>query len=235
MSFKIITTMALALGLVGLVGFAGCGNETQAQLTETVTTAQPVSAQTGSSQSSLEPVTPLADDIAAVQVKSWQVNSEASHINFTAMQEGEPFEGGFENFVAEIKFHPDVLEESFVKVTVPISGIDAGNADRNSTIPGKVWFYVKNFPDAVYTASSFKASGDGSYEAIGELMMKGVSVPLTLPFTLEIDGDEAVMRSTLDINRNDWNIGEKPWNTDEWVSTGVTLDILITAESATPE
>lgn len=182
-------------------------------------------------------VAPVAAPIAAPSApvsqaaKVWAVDSDASHLKFSALQEGERFDGEFKTFTANIKFSPDNLEDSSLSVTVPISGADAGSADRNSTLPGKVWFSVKKFPDAVYTANDFVKIQDGQYEAQGALTMKGVSKPLTLPFSLQINGNTALMTSKLNMNRNNWNIGETPWNTDEWVSTEVTLDIQITATS----
>lgn len=165
-------------------------------------------------------------------VKRWQMDASKSHLKFTATQEGQPFDGEFKNFIADIKFHPDNLAGSSVTVTVPISGVDAGSTDRNSTLPGKAWFSVKAFPDAVFSAQDFIAAGNGAYIANGTLSMKGAARPLSLPFTLDLTSDSAVMRSRVDMNRTQWGIGEKPWDTDEWVGTNVTLDIRVTAQAA---
>ena len=198
---KIMTPVILA---VSLVAIAGCDSPSQAQLasTQIETTSQ----------------TPVSStQTARPDVHVWVVDVGASHLKFSALQEGEPFEGAFKTFTADIKFHPDNLAASSVTVTVPISGADAGSTDRNSTLPGKAWFSAKKFPDAVFTATTFKSMGEGAYDAVGELTIKG---------------DTAVMSAALEMNRNDWNIGAKPWNTDEYVSTGVKLDILVTANVA---
>lgn len=165
-------------------------------------------------------------------VKHWRVDASKSHLKFTATQEGQPFDGEFKSFSADIQFHPDNLAGSSVTVRVPISDVDAGSTDRNSTLPGKAWFSVKAFPDAVFTAQDFVVAGDGAYIANGTLSMKGAERPLSLPFTLDLTGDMAVMRSLINMNRTQWDIGEKPWNTDEWVGTNVELDIAITAQAA---
>jgi len=61
------------------------------------------------------------------------------------------------------------------------------------------------------------------------LMLKGKDQPLELPFSLIIESGRAVMTSNVILDRTNWSVGEDPWNTDEWVSKNVTLDILITA------
>ena len=205
------TLILPAIFALSVAALGACGNAADAQSGET--------AQATSST--------LAASIVAV--KHWTVDPEASYLKFTALQEGEPFEGQFKNFTADIQFDPDNLAASFVTVTVPISSADAGSTDRNSTLPGKAWFSAKKFPDAVFEAKTFKTMGEGAYDAVGTLTIKGKSVPLSLPFTLDMEGDKAVMMSTLSMNRNDWDIGTKPWNTDEWVSTDVRLDITVTA------
>ncbi len=219
---KIITPAILALSFIGV---AGCDSASQAQTVDKLT-AQAVSDQ---SVSSGDIVLQTADTVRP-DAEIWQVIAKQSHLKFKALQEGEAFEGEFKDFTAEIKFHPDNLEDSVVKVTVPILGVDAGSTDRNSTLPGKAWFSAKKFPNAIFTASAFTQTSESQYEAAGALTIKGISRPLSLPFTLDIEGGIAKMRSQLEVKRTDWDIGETPWHTDEWVSTSVNLDIAVTAQ-----
>jgi polyisoprenoid-binding protein YceI len=158
----------------------------------------------------------------------WAVIEDRSHIKFTAKQEGKPFTGEFTVFDADINFDPEDLTNSAVTVTIPLKQVEAGNNDRNATLPGKAWFSTKKFPEAVFKSSDITLAEDGSYVAKGELSLKGLSKPLDLPFSLTI-GDEAVMTSQITLDRTLWNVGEDPWNTDEWVSKEVVLDIQVTA------
>jgi len=57
-------------------------------------------------------------------------------------------------------------------------------------------------------------------------------VPIELPFDLNIEGSHAVMTGQVDLNRTLWNVGAAPWDTDEWVSREVKLDLQITANRA---
>jgi len=56
-----------------------------------------------------------------------------------------------------------------------------------------------------------------------------VSVPIDLPFNLALDEQKAVMTSTYEMDRTKWNVGAAPWDTDEWVSRSVMLNIQVTA------
>jgi len=164
-----------------------------------------------------------------VVAANWDIQADGSHIQFSAEQEGKTFTGEFTEFSGVINFDPAAPETGSVRITVPLKSVDAGSKDRTSTLPDKVWFSAKAFPDAVYTSSDISAQGDG-YIAKGELTLKGTSVPLDLPFTLDLDGSVAVMTSSVEMDRTLWNVGAAPWDTDEWVSRAVKLDLKVTAE-----
>ena len=159
---------------------------------------------------------------------NWKIQPEGSHIQFSAKQEGESFTGKFGEFSGIIDFDPAAPEAGSVRITVPLKSVDAGSNDRNSTLPEKVWFSIKAHPMAVYSSSDISAEGDG-FIAKGELTLKGVSVPLDLPFDLAVDGGTAIMTSNVEMDRTRWNVGAAPWDTDEWVSKAVKLDLKVTA------
>ena len=169
--------------------------------------------------------------VAAAPAPNWNIQAEDSHIRFSALQEGEAFTGGFAEFSGTILFDPAAPETGAVDISIPLKSVDAGSRDRNSTLPGKVWFSAKEFPVARFTSSAISKQDTG-YLAKGELTIKGVSVPIELPFELEIDGARTVMTGQVDMDRTQWNIGAAPWDTDEWVSRTVSLNIQVTAARA---
>jgi len=163
-------------------------------------------------------------DIIATSTSSapvWTIQPEGSHIRFSAKQEGETFTGEFTEFSGTILFDIDALETSAVDISIPLKSVEAGSQDRNSTLPGKVWFSVKKFKQ------------DAGFLAKGELILKGKSVPLDLPFDVTIDAGRAVMTGQVVMDRTLWNVGAAPWDTDEWVSREVSLDLQVTADRAT--
>lgn len=180
-------------------------------------------AQTGAQTPPEPPVIELASTATI-----WDIQMAGSHIRFTAEQEGEDFTGSFVEFSGVIRFDPEAPETGFVDISIPLSSVDAGSKDRNSTLPSKVWFSTKKFPEANFLSDNISKQGN-DYLAKGELTLKGISVPVDLPFTLQNDGDQAVMASKIDLDRTMWNVGAAPWDTDEWVSRAVSLDIQVTA------
>lgn len=160
---------------------------------------------------------------------NWEIVAEGSHIRFSALQEGKAFEGAFETFSGVIDFDPEAPQQGYVKIEIPLSGIDAGSRDRNSTLPDKVWFSTKAFPTATFVSGNIERDGDG-YLAKGELTMKNVTLPVDLSFDLDVNGDRAVMTGQTTLDRTRWGVGDDPWNTDEWVSKAVEVSVQVTAD-----
>jgi len=65
--------------------------------------------------------------------------------------------------------------------------------------------------------------------ADGTLTLKGTSQPVQLGFDLEIEGKQAVMTGQAEIDRTLWGVGAAPWDTDEYVSKTITIDVKVTA------
>jgi len=159
---------------------------------------------------------------------NWEILSDQSHIKFTAAQEGESFTGRFKAFSGVINFDPDALDQTHISIEIPLKSVDAGSKDRNSTLPGKVWFSTKAHPIAVYETNEVVAVGDG-YEAKGTLTLKGKTLPVPLFFNLTISDDVATMTGEATLDRTAWDVGAAPWNTNEYVSKAVEIDVKVTA------
>jgi polyisoprenoid-binding protein YceI len=174
---------------------------------------------------------PPADAIADTPdiVPNYRIIPDGSQIVVSAEQQGEFFTGRFAEFDAVIKFDADDLAGSQVMVRIPLSGLDLGSADRNDAIPSKTWFNMGRHPIATFESDQITQTATG-YQAQGSLTMKGLRRPVTLPFTLEDRVGQTVMRGQVDIDRTVWNLGESPWDTEEYVSHTVSIDVTVVAE-----
>ena len=93
------------------------------------------------------------------------------------------------------------------------------------------FFNESAFPEAVFKAAITPAEGEDTTQHIAEgtLTLKGMELPLTLPFTLLIEGDEAKMSGTTTLNRRDYNIGES-YQDEATVAYAVDVAIELTAK-----
>jgi polyisoprenoid-binding protein YceI len=167
----------------------------------------------------------------AAGAATWVVDHAHSRLGFKGVVEGEAFDGAFRTWDAQISFDPKALATSHVTVTVDVASAVTGNKDRDETLPTDDWFAVKRFPRAVFTANRIIDRGGGHYEAQGDLVLKGVRRPVSLPFTLAISGKTAKMTGTAALDRTAFNVGSGKWSTPDEVAKAVTVVVDLTAQA----
>lgn len=161
---------------------------------------------------------------------NWTVDYEQSSLTFIGEEKGRRFEGRFPDFQADILFFPDDLEASSVEVSVSTASATTGEQLRDSTMSGNEWFDVNDHPTATFTSGAIRRTGEDAYEADGVLTIKEFEKSITLPFTLEIDGDNAVAMGGVDLIRTDFGLGvADAWLDDEEVQPGVRVEFEISA------
>ncbi len=173
---------------------------------------------------------PLA--AAAAPAPVWTVDPAASQVGFASSFTGQAFSGRFTRWTAQIRFDPKNLAGSSVTATIDTGSAVTGDKDRDSSLPSADFFDVAKFPKATFTASQFKDLGGGRYQAIGQLSIRGVAKPLTLPFTLAITGAQAKMAGAAPINRLAFGVGQGQWQSTEAIPAAVNVTVSITAHRA---
>ena len=159
----------------------------------------------------------------------WVVDPDASTLAFVATQSGDEFTGQFESWQADVAFSPDDLVGSQVTVTIDMATADAGANDRNGQLPTADWFAVEDHPTATFVTTGFAHVDGDDYEASADLTIKGVTLPVTLPFTLTIEGDTASVTGALTLVRTDYSVGEGQWADGGTVGLDVTVVVDLTA------
>lgn len=175
---------------------------------------------------------PLAFALAATPAFAgapvWKVDPARSSLTFTAQQAGAPVEGRFATWTAEIAFDPDAPEAAKIRTTVDIASATTGQGQIDGALASDAWFGAQAFPQAVFEATGAKVTGEGSFEAAGTLTIKGVAVPVTLPFTLAIDGDTARAAGKVELSRDAWSIGAGVPDSTVAAAVGVAFEITAT-------
>ena len=175
---------------------------------------------------------PIAADVTGVE---WTIDKAASRLYFIAREKGKPFEGEFENFDASILFDPADLTNARIEVLVSTASASTGDDLRDSNLPGAEWFDIKTHPTAHFLSTSITGTGDGAYEARGILAIKEFRKEITLPFTLQTDGDDAIAEGEVEIIRTDFGLGANDdWLDEEDVALEVSLKFVVSAQRSRP-
>ena len=158
----------------------------------------------------------------------WTVDP-GSAVGFSSSFSGDAFSGHFTRWTAAIRFDPKNLAGSSVTATIDTGSAVTGDKDRDSSLPTADFFATGQFPRATFTAATFKDLGGGHYQAVGQLSLRGVTKPLTLPFTLAITGSQAKMSAAVGLNRLAFGVGQGQWSATDSIPAAVNVTINLTA------
>ena len=160
---------------------------------------------------------------AATTSGNWQVTEGT--LGFTVKQAGAEVTGQFANWNAEIAFDPAATSGNAVTVTIDTASLSLGSVTPQAQMPE--FFDVAAHPTATFTAEILP-EGD-TYAATGSLSLRGVTQPLTLPFTLQIDGDTATMQGSATLDRRDYAMGAS-YPDEATVGFPVTVNVALSAK-----
>lgn len=161
----------------------------------------------------------------------WTVQ-RGSTLGFMTAWSGEPIQGRFDRWSADILFGPDDLANSKVTVHIDMASARTGDDQRDASLPAPDWFDTASHPTAMFTAHRFEQTGEGRYVARGTLSLRGVSRPLSLPFRLEIDGDRARVRGVTSLDRTAFGVGQGEWTSTDQIPAKVTVRVDLRAVRA---
>lgn len=73
--------------------------------------------------------------------------------------------------------------KSSMDLKIKVDSINTYDAKRDQHLKGPDFFNSKQFPHIAFKSTGIKKTGDSKFEIKGDLTMKGVTKPVTIPFT----------------------------------------------------
>ncbi|MGX9354113.1 cytochrome b/b6 domain-containing protein [Roseobacteraceae bacterium S113] len=145
---------------------------------------------------------PQAQALDAV-ASDWAVQDGTLAI--TVRQLGSEVTGSFADWTAAITFDPDVENgpAGTVEVQVAIASLTLGSVTGQALGPD--YFDAERVPTASLSADIIRT--DGAYALTGDLTLKDATLPITLPFTLELTDGTARAEGQLALDRREFGIG----------------------------
>ncbi len=180
---------AAALGTGGALGYFS--HETQGAPTAEAEKAEPTTETTNA-------------ETTAPAENAWTVRDGT--LGLTVIQMGSEVEGQFEDWTADIIYDETADREGkhgTVDVTVTIASLTLESV--TSDAKGSDYLAAESHPTATFSADL--VSRDSGHVATGTLTIKGNSVPVEMPFDLNIDGDTASASGGLTVDRRDFGVG----------------------------
>lgn len=196
------------------------------QLSDVSRTSAPKPAEEFANTGANDPALPTLEPSS---LPLWVIDRDASYIRFTGEQAGASFDGEWLEWTAAIQFDAARLAEGRFNVAIQTSAVDAGDAERDSTMRSAEWFSVDEFPEAQYLVDDFQATDDGRFEAFGQLIIKGRATPTTLTFDVETSANTRVLTGAAELSRLALDVGIGEWADTTWVGDQVIVTVRVAA------
>jgi cytochrome b561/polyisoprenoid-binding protein YceI len=129
-------------------------------------------------------------------------------LGFTTSWSGSAVNGSFGNWSADIRFNPDALPQSRIRVSIALASANTGDGERDGMLKGSDFFDTGSHPQATWTSSAIKHLGGNRYRADGTLTLRGVSKPVPISFTLDIKGKDARVAGSASLRRLAFGVGQ---------------------------
>lgn len=230
--------VGIALGALALVGAAFVAGQMIYPDKARSVAEKGIAAPVAALPTAPSPPTAESDEVAKTEETAPEDNTQSladwtvasgGRLGFTARWNGEAVDGRFGRWRASIRFSPDELAKSTIRVTVDLASADTGDGQRDDSLKGSDFFDIGAHPAAVFTAREIRHLGGDRYEARGTLDLRGASKPATLRFTLRIVGDKAHVSGTARIDRTAFGVGQGEWAATDAIAAGVDIAFAFTA------
>lgn len=160
---------------------------------------------------------------ASATAEEWSVDRNKSTLGFEVQNNGQTVMGTFGTWNAKIKFDREQLDKTEIQATIITGSVHTDNSQIKDAMLSAQWLNISGYPDAIFRVDNVVPAGGDLFEAAGTLELKGVKVPVFLPFTLEIEGDTAHATGEATLMRSAFQIGDGV--PDETVSDKVVVKL----------
>jgi polyisoprenoid-binding protein YceI len=156
----------------------------------------------------------------AAFARDWQVDAAKSTLTFKGTYQNEGFEGKFKKFDAVISYDTADPAKSKFDVTVDLTSVDSGSAERDDTLATADFFETAKTPKAHFATESFAKNGD-AVEAKGNLTIRNKTKPVTLSVKFAENGNAATLDVDTTLKRADFDLG----NGGDWADIGAEVPV----------
>jgi polyisoprenoid-binding protein YceI len=147
----------------------------------------------------------------AVTTGTWTIDPTHTEIGFSVRHLVSKVRGTFESFEGTIVKNDDVTA-STVNVSVDLSSINTGTADRDNHLRSADFFEVETFPKMTFVSTGIVQKSDTDFVVSGDLTIKGVTKPVELATEFLGEGGDpwggtrVGIEATAEISRKEFGI-----------------------------
>lgn len=156
------------------------------------------------------------------------VDPGRSHVRFHAVSRLMNADGAFHRFDGEVRFDSARPETATTRVTIDVASIDTGIRMRDDHLRTEDFFDVARHPRATFVSSAVRRDGE-RFAVAGQLTIRGVTRPVTLPVTVTASPGAIRIAGQLVVNRREFGINYQSYLNPIRDEVRVWFDLTATA------
>ncbi len=146
-----------------------------------------------------------------------------SAVSFVIKNAGLKVDGHFSSYTATLVFDPTNLATTHIEAEIKTTSITTGINGRDNHLRKEEFFNVAKYPSMSFKVTSLKKVSAGNYMLFGKLTMKDVSKEVSMPMTVKTINGIEVFEATLQLNRQDYHVGENSWVMSDDVAISIKI------------
>ena len=91
---------------------------------------------------------------------------------------------GFNSFDANLTLDSENPDNSSVEVVIDAASIDSRVEGLDERFKSELFFDTDNFPEITFKSTSFKRTGEDTFDVVGDLMVRDISKSVTIATTI---------------------------------------------------
>src|SRR6201992_4071566 len=134
---------------------------------------------------------------------NWNADAENAKVEFSIKGPFGTVHGDFKGLKATIQFDVKNPEAGSITASIDAKTVSSGNGLRNHHLRTEEQFFnTDKYPTISFKSKKMDKKADG-FVALGDLTIKGVTQPVTIPFTFSPNGSSGIFKGTFTIKRED--------------------------------
>lgn len=127
--------------------------------------------------------------VPAFAADTYAIDPVHSSVGFSIRHFVGKVGGTFTQFGGTLSLDPAALESSSVEATISVASVSTANEKRDGHLKSPDFFDAEKFPSMTFKSTSWKKTGDDTFDVAGDLTIKGVTKPVVLQAKLLGFGD----------------------------------------------
>lgn len=180
---------------------------------------------------------------ARTPAADWNVDQAHSAVSFTTRHFFTPVRGQFAEFSIQLAYDPAHPENSTVRATIPVAGVNTDNARRDTHLKSPDFFDALGHPSITFVSEQVTRVSDTELLVRGPLTIRGrtrqVELPVHILGVMDVPADMRPMmggvqhiasfQTQLTLDRRDFGVGVGNWAATMVVGSDVEITISVEA------